>query len=55
MSSAGRSRALYQVSARDPLVFSATVMLLVGCGVAGALVPARRAMTVDPALALRED
>ena len=46
---------LYQVSPRDPLVFSAAVLLLVACGLVAALIPARRAMTVDPAVALREE
>jgi ABC-type antimicrobial peptide transport system permease subunit len=46
---------LYGVSPRDPTVFIvATLVLLVGATLA-AVVPARRAMLVDPASALRED
>lgn len=46
---------LYQVSPRDPLVLVAAVLLLAACAIVAALAPARRAMTVDPAQALRED
>lgn len=46
---------LYNVSPRDPLVLIAAMMVLGACGIAAALVPARRAMTIDPALALREE
>jgi len=46
---------LYQVSPRDPLVLIAAVLVLGACGIAAALVPARRAMTIDPALALRDE
>jgi putative ABC transport system permease protein len=46
---------LYQVSPRDPLVLLAAVLVLAVCGILAAWAPARRAMTVDPAQALRED
>jgi predicted permease len=45
---------LYGVSAVDPLAFAAASAALLAIGVAAALVPARRAGTVDPALVLRE-
>lgn len=46
---------LYQVSPRDPLVLVAAVLVLAACGILAALAPARRAMAVDPALALRDE
>jgi ABC-type lipoprotein release transport system permease subunit len=42
------------VSAVDPLAFVAASLALLIIGVAAALIPARRAGTVDPALVLRE-
>lgn len=45
---------LFGVSTVDPLAFAAASLLLLGIGVMAAFFPARRAGTVDPAIALRE-
>lgn len=52
-SSHAASGVLFEVSARDPLTFLATALLLLGLGVAAAYQPARRALRVDPVEALR--
>ena len=44
---------LYGVSAIDPLTFVAVVILLVTVGLLASYIPARRAMRVDPMIALR--
>jgi ABC-type antimicrobial peptide transport system permease subunit len=44
---------LFGVSPLDPATFAAVVTILAGVAIAAALVPARRAMTIDPATALR--
>ena len=46
---------LVQMSARDPLTFAAITVLLVVITVAACLIPARRAMQVDPVIALRAE
>jgi putative ABC transport system permease protein len=46
---------LFQVSARDPATLAAVSLLLVVISFAAALVPARRALRIDPATALREE
>jgi putative ABC transport system permease protein len=45
---------LFQVSPRDPITLALVVMLLLGVAVVAALIPARRATTIDPARALHD-
>lgn len=45
---------LFGVSSVDPIAFAAASAVLLAIGMAAAFVPARRAATVDPAIALRE-
>jgi predicted permease len=47
------SSALYQVPALDPLTFVIVAVLLIGIGLFACYIPARRAMRVDPMVALR--
>jgi predicted permease len=46
---------LYGVSAADPLVMAVVVALLTAVAIVAALIPARRAARVDPAIALRAE
>jgi predicted permease len=46
---------LFEVSATDLTTFSATALLLGGVALAASYIPARRAATVDPLVALRSD
>ena len=46
---------LFEVSATDPLVFTAVPLLLVVVSLIACYTPARRATQVDPLIALRED
>jgi putative ABC transport system permease protein len=47
------SSLLFQTSPLDPLTYIAVIVLLIGCTVLAALMPALRATRVQPALALR--
>jgi ABC-type antimicrobial peptide transport system permease subunit len=49
------SNQLFGVSAHDPLTFVAVAILLIIVAVAAWYIPARRAMRVDPMVALRHD
>ena len=46
---------LFDVRARDPIVFVSVAVLLAGAGMLAAFVPAMRAARVDPMVALRAD
>jgi putative ABC transport system permease protein len=49
------STALFGVSSSDPLTFAGVAALLVAVAAAGCFVPARRAVRVDPLVALRHE
>ena len=46
---------LMQLSPNDPVAFAAAIGVLTVAALAGSYLPARRAMRVDPAIALRRD
>jgi putative ABC transport system permease protein len=54
---AGRvlSAYLYETAPRDPLIFAAVAALFILSGIVACLIPARRATTVDPLIALRAE
>jgi putative ABC transport system permease protein len=46
---------LFGVRPHDPAIYGAAAVLLAGCGVAAACIPARRAARVDPVIAMRAE
>jgi putative ABC transport system permease protein len=46
---------LFDTSAADPLVFGGAAMLLVAVALIAMAIPARRATSVDPVVALRDE
>jgi hypothetical protein len=46
---------LYEISETDPLAYIGAAVMLLGVSVVACLVPMRRAMAVDPAIAMRGD
>jgi ABC-type antimicrobial peptide transport system permease subunit len=53
---AGRMKGiLFHISPRDPVVIAAAVVMLIGCAALAAAIPGRRAMSIDPMTAIREE
>jgi ABC-type lipoprotein release transport system permease subunit len=46
---------LYGLSPRDPMTYAVVMLVLVTAAVLATLVPARRALSVDPAVTLRAE
>ncbi len=55
LASRGLSSQLYGVTSHDPVVISTAVAVLVIAGIAASIVPARRAATIDPIKALKNE
>jgi len=54
-STRGMAAFLYGVPRLDPLTFAAAGLLILGSGLAAALIPARRILSIDPAISLRSE
>jgi len=46
---------LYEIAPTAPATFATAALLVAGCGLGAALIPARRAAAVDPAVTLRAE
>ncbi len=46
---------LYQTAPRDPIIFAGVAAVFILCGIIACWIPARRATTVDPLIALRAE
>ncbi|QOY85014.1 ABC transporter permease [Paludibaculum fermentans] len=55
VASQGMSRIVYQASARDPVVLAGVVVTMAVISLASVYVPARRALSIDPLQALRQE
>jgi putative ABC transport system permease protein len=51
----GLAHLLTQISANDPAALASAIVVLAAAGLAGSYLPARRAMRLDPMVALRRD
>lgn len=49
------SSIVYQATPKDPVILGGVILTMLGVGVAAALVPARRALAVDPMILLRDE
>ncbi len=49
------SSMVYQATPKDPVILGCVVLTMLGVGLAAALIPARRALAVDPMILLREE
>jgi putative ABC transport system permease protein len=49
------SELFFNVEPMDPMVFGTTAVVLIVTGLVASLVPARKAASVDPLVALRQD
>ena len=53
--SRGLAELFYEISPTDPLTLAGAVALLAAVGIGGGLLASRRALSVDPAIALRDE
>jgi predicted permease len=49
------SSIVYQATPKDPVILGGVILTMLGVGVVAALVPARRALSVDPMILLRDE